>query len=67
MNHFLILEIGQKKLQVTTYLVCPNTTKKNTGEPRWKADKSVWDKITLECKDQEAGVTPYEQFQILIK
>ena len=67
MNHFLVLEIEQEKLQATTYRVCPKTTKKNLGDPRWKADNSVWDTITLECKDQETGVTPFEHFQIQAK
>ena len=66
-NHFLILEIGPKKLQATTYRVCleKNTTDKKN--PRWKPDKPMWDSITLECEGQETGVTAFDQFQIRLK
>ena len=67
MNHYLILEIGQEKLQATTYRVCleKNTTDKKN--PRWKPDKPMWDSITLECEGQETGVTAFDQFQIRLK
>tara|TARA_B100000470_G_scaffold215966_1_gene198752 strand:- start:143 stop:1300 length:1158 start_codon:yes stop_codon:yes gene_type:complete len=67
MNHYLILEIGQEKLQATTYRVCleKNTTDKKN--PRWKPDKPMWNSITLECEGQETGVTAFDQFQIRLK
>ena len=67
MNHFLILEIGQEKLQATTYRVCLEKNAKDKKNPRWKPDKPIWDSITLECEGQETGVTPFDQFQIQLK
>ena len=67
MNHFLILEIGQEKLQATTYRVCLEKNTKDKKNPRWKPDKPIWDSITLECEGQETGVTAFDQFQIQLK
>jgi hypothetical protein len=67
MNHFLILEIGQEKLQATTYRVCLEKNTKDKKNPRWKPDKPIWDSITLECEGQKPGVTAFDQFQIQLK
>lgn len=67
MNHFLILKIKRETLQGITYRVCPEINTKNVDNPRWKAGKSVWSKIRLECEGQEAGVTAFDQFQIQLK
>ncbi len=67
MNHFLILKIKRETLQAITYRVCPEINTKNVDNPRWKAGKSVWSKIRLECEGQEAGVTAFDQFQIQLK
>ena len=67
MNHFLILEIAQEKLQATTYRVCLEKNTKDKKNPRWKPDKPMWDSITLECEGQETGVTAFDQFQIRLK
>ena len=67
MNHFLILKIKRETLQAITYRVCPKISTKNVDNPRWKARKSVWSKIRLECEGQEAGVTAFDQFQIQLK
>jgi hypothetical protein len=64
MNHFLILKIGQEKLQATTYRVCLEKNLKNNKDPRWKPDKPIWNSITLECERQKTGITPFDQFQI---
>ena len=61
MNHFIILEIEPDILRATTYKVCPQA---NSENPRWKADKPMWNKITLECEGQSAGVTVFDRFQI---
>ena len=61
MNHFLILEIEREILKATTYRVCPKMDSKN---PRWKAEKSMWNNITLECEGKSEGVTIFDQFQI---
>ena len=63
-NHFLILEIEQKTLKATTYLVCPKTNSGNPKNPRWRSDHSMWDAIILECEGKEPGVTAFDQFQI---
>ena len=67
MNHFLILKIKRETLQAITYRVCPEISTKNVDNPRWKAGKSVWGTIRLECEGQEAGVTAFDQFQIQLK
>ena len=67
MNHFLVLKIERETLQAITYRVCPEINTENVGNPRWKAGKSVWSTITLECEGQEAGVTAFDQFQIQLK
>ena len=64
MNHFLILEIKQKTLEATTYQVCPKTNEGDKKNPRWKADKPIWNSITLECDDKGKGVTVFDQFEI---
>ena len=61
MNHFIILEIEPDILRATTYKVCPQA---NSENPRWKADKPMWNKITLECEGQSAGITVFDRFQI---
>ena len=67
MNHFLILEIGQEKLQATTYRVCleKNTTDKKNS--RWKPDKPMWNSIKLDCEGQETGVTAFDRFQVKLE
>ena len=67
MNHFLILKIKRETLQAITYRVCPKISTKNVDNPRWKAGKSVWSTIKLECEGQEEGVTAFDQFQIQLK
>ena len=67
MNHFLVLKIERETLQAITYRVCPEINTENVGNPRWKAGKSVWSTITLECEGQETGVTAFDQFQIQLK
>ncbi len=67
MNHFLVLKIERETLQAITYRVCPEKNTKNAENPRWKAGKSVWSKITLECDGQEMGVTAFDQFKIQLK
>ncbi|MBT5793525.1 MAG: hypothetical protein HOI10_01495 [Deltaproteobacteria bacterium] len=67
MNHFLILKIKRETLQAITYRVCPEISTKNVDNPRWKAGKSVWSTIRLECEGQEEGVTAFDQFQIQLK
>jgi hypothetical protein len=64
MNHFLIFEIGPNTLKAVTYRVCPAEDAENPSNPRWKPYKRMWNKITLECKGQEAGVTPFDRFEI---
>jgi hypothetical protein len=64
MNHFLIFEIGPNTLKAVTYRVCPAEDAGNPSNPRWKSHKRMWNKITLECKGQEAGVTPFDRFEI---
>ena len=64
MNHFLILEIKQKTLEATTYQVCPKTNEGDEKNPRWKADKPMWNSIALECDDKGKGVTVFDQFEI---
>ena len=64
MNHFVILDIQPEILQATTYRVCPKENLKNPQNPRWKAGKSMWDTITLECEGKDAGVTIFDRFQI---
>ena len=67
MNHYLILEIGQEKLQATTYRVCleKNTTDKKNS--RWKPDKPMWNSIKLDCEGQETGVTAFDRFQVKLE
>ncbi len=65
MNHYLILEIQKEKLEATTYRVC---TQENINDnPKWKADKPMWNSIKLDCEGQAAGVTTFERFQIKLK
>ncbi|MCH8157123.1 MAG: metallophosphoesterase [Nitrospinae bacterium] len=64
MNHFLILEIGPQTLKATTYRVCPAEDETDPSDPRWKAHKSMWDEIVLECEGKEAGVTEFDRFEI---
>jgi len=67
MNHFLTLKIEQEVLKATTYMVCPKVDMKKPKNPRWKANKSMWDTISLECEGKEPGVTIFDQFQIRAK
>ena len=67
MNHFLVLKIERETLQAITYRVCPEKNTKNAENPRWKAEKSVWSTITLECEGKEMGVTAFDQFKIQLK
>jgi len=67
MNHFLVLKIERETLQAITYRVCPEKNTKNAENPRWKAGKSVWSTITLECEGKEMGVTAFDQFKIQLK
>ena len=64
MNHFLILDIKQETLKATTYRVCPKINLENPKNPRWKANKAMWNNIVLECEGQEPGITVFDQFQI---
>jgi len=67
MNHFLILKIGQEKLQATTYRVCLEKNLTGNKDPRWKPDKPMWNSITLECEGQKPGINTFDQFQIQLK
>lgn len=67
MNHFLILEVERKTLKATAYRVCPKINQGNPKNPRWKADKPMWNIVQLECEGKEPGVTAFDQFQILSK
>ncbi|MDP6231057.1 MAG: metallophosphoesterase [Nitrospinaceae bacterium] len=64
MNHFVILDIQPEILQATTYRVCSKENLENPQNPRWKAGKSMWETITLECEGKDAGVTIFDRFQI---
>ncbi len=66
-NHFLTLKIEQEVLKATTYMVCPKVDMKKPKNPRWKANKSMWDTISLECEGKEPDVTIFDQFQIRAK
>ncbi|MBT3516162.1 MAG: hypothetical protein HN465_01125 [Nitrospina sp.] len=67
MNHFLILKIGQTKLQATTYRVCLEQNTKDKKNPRWKPNKPMWNSIRLECEGQKKGMTAFDTFQIKLK
>lgn len=65
MFHYLTLEISHDSLQVNTYRVCPPQPASGEKQnPRWHADDPMWNNISLECDEKEAGVTMFDQVEI---
>ena len=67
MNHFLILDVHQDKINIKTYMVCPTSEEVKASNPRWKPDKPMWNDITLECEGKKPGTSLYEEFEIVEK
>lgn len=65
MNHYIILEVSAKVLKGTTYRVCPGSDPTGKSDTRWKANKPMWENITLECTGKPEGVKKFDQFEIL--
>ncbi|MGV7220733.1 MAG: metallophosphoesterase [Nitrospinales bacterium] len=65
MNHFLILDVHQDKINIKTYRVCPTSEEVKASNPRWKPDKPMWNDITLECGGKKPGTSLYEEFEIV--
>ena len=64
MNHFIFLEVSSRVLKGTTYRVCPAKEQAGEMNPRWKAHKSFWDDIVLECDGKPEGVAEFDRFEI---
>jgi len=64
MNHFLLLEIGDRSLKGTTFRVCAPPPPGDTADPRWKPDRKVWRTVALECDGKPPGISIYDRFQI---
>ncbi len=68
MFHYLTLEISHDALTANSYRVCPPQPAQGEKQnPRWHADNPMWKNIALECDGKEAGVTVFDQFEILNK
>ena len=67
MNHFLILDVHQDKINIKTYRVCPTREEEEASNPRWKPDKPMWNGITLECEGKKPGTSLYEELEIIQK
>lgn len=68
MFHYLTLKISHDVLKAKTWRVCPPKQPPDAKpDPRWKFDKKpeMWRNVVLECDDKEAGVTVYDQFEIV--
>jgi calcineurin-like phosphoesterase family protein len=66
MFHYLTLEISHDTLTAKTYRVCPPPPAPGKKlNPRWHADDPMWKNIALECDGKEAGVTVFDQFEIM--
>ncbi len=66
MFHYLTLESSHDALTAKTHRVCPPPPA--PGEkpnPRWHADDPMWKNISLECDGKNAGVTVFDQFEIM--
>jgi hypothetical protein len=67
MNHYLILDVSEKVLKGVTHRVCPghdDSPGPGASNPRWKAHKSFWDDIALECDGKPEGVSEFDRFEI---
>ncbi len=62
MNHFITLDISKEKLEGTVWRVCVQDNPDDEWDPRWKAGKSFWKSIPLECDGKPDGVSVYETF-----
>ncbi|MDH5763835.1 MAG: metallophosphoesterase [Nitrospinota bacterium] len=66
MFHYVTLEISHDSLKAITMRVCPTATEPpDKQNPRWHADDSMWNNIALECDGKPAGVTVFDQFEII--
>ena len=66
MFHYVTLEISHDTLKAQTMRVCPPPPAPGEKQnPRWHADDPMWKNISLECDSKEAGVTLFDQFEIM--
>ncbi len=66
MFHYLTLEISHDALSAKTYRVClPQPVQGEKQNPRWHSGDPMWKNIALECDGKEAGVTVFDQFEIM--
>lgn len=63
MNHFITLDISKEELGGTVWRVCIQDDPDDQWDPRWKAGKSFWKSIPLECDGKPEGVGVYETFR----
>ncbi|MDH5790073.1 MAG: hypothetical protein OEZ27_05730, partial [Nitrospinota bacterium] len=65
MFHYVTLEISHDSLTAKTHRVCPPPSAPDEKQnPRWHADDSMWNNISLECDGKQAGVTIFDQLEI---
>ena len=65
MFHYVTLEISHDSLTAKTHRVCPPPSAPSEKQnPRWHADDSMWNNISLECDGKESGVTVFDQLEI---
>ena len=66
MFHYLTLDITHDTLTAKTYRVCPPAPAPGEKQnPRWHADDPMWENISLECDGKEAGMTVFDQLEIV--
>lgn len=63
--HYITLKVSHDVLKATTYRVCPPPpAAPEKQNPRWHADDTMWNDVTLECDGKEPGVTIFDAIEI---